>query len=69
MGAKNDRYETLRNEVEKIVRSEGDITLNIDKFIAKMMSEMEACITPGPYGLDLPPNAFPDLTEYRITLF
>jgi len=38
---KDGRYETLRAKVEKIVRDDGDMTLDIDYFIAKMMSEIE----------------------------
>jgi len=38
-------YKEIYNEVESIVRGEGDLTLNIHNFIAKMKREMTSSLT------------------------
>jgi len=54
MAAKDDRYEILRAKVEKIVRDDGDMTLDIDGFIVKMMEEMRInMLSDTPYGLEI----------------
>jgi len=34
-------YKEIYNEIERIVRSEGDLTLNIENFINKILKELD----------------------------